>query len=290
MATNTATIPQEKVEEEWIHLLDTKSFSRVLYTNPVCFLCTVYNCCQNESSQDSSVLPRRNVMVVSWLTATNNTGRFLMSINKRRYTAKILTTFAKGCNGSGNGSSASASDDDLALYGADFVLCVPVKGMEDLVLNVGKASGRWKSSKFPLDHRETIRPPSGGDDDDDDNPRDKKKKIFQRGIDGLLAVRLGCSGEAPPDKDDHLFAIQGTVAHLHCRIYRIVDGMDGNAIDDDHHLILAEVVDAFVRKDYWNAEKRLFQPIRRKVANDDGRSPPPYMKFFGSQTFGYVIP
>jgi Conserved protein/domain typically associated with flavoprotein oxygenases, DIM6/NTAB family len=214
-----------------------------------------------------------------------------------------------------NNDNARREDNTHQQEQTEFVLSVPVQGMEDLVLNVGKTSGRWKSSKFPLDHHHRHR------DDEirstDDKPA-KKKQMFQRGIDGLAAVRLGCSDQAP-EKENDLFAIQGTVAHLHCRIYRIVDGVDGNAIDDDHHLILSEVVDAHVHGDYWNKEKKQFRPrtTRGNVDNyhdddddDDERvvldhensmkdgqpdrsrppPPPPYMTFFGSQSFGYVVP
>jgi flavin reductase (DIM6/NTAB) family NADH-FMN oxidoreductase RutF len=306
MTTNTApprvtlsNIHQD--DNEWVHLQDTKSFSRILYTNPVCFLSSVYR--EKESSdQHDSTFSRRNVMVVSWLTATNNSGRFMMSIHKRRYTAAILTRFV---NGGGDNGSSSGTSDDCTPHKAEFVLSVPVQGMEDLVLNVGKASGRWTTSKFPLDHRGDEH--SSSNTSSIDKP-DKKRKAFERGIDGLVAVRLGCSHELS-EKENDLFAIQGTVAHLHCRIYRIVDGVDGNVIDDDHRLILAEVLDAYVRTDYWNADKRQFRPTRKVVveknrqvigSDDDDDdvarpslpppTPPPYMTFFGSQSFGYVLP
>lgn len=319
MITNkipTSSVHQEDQDNGWVHLQDTKSFSRILYTNPVCFLSTTVNLHKQETD---SIVVGRNVMVVSWLTATNNTGRFMMSLNKRRHTASVLTNFAKeGDNNSTSNNNnyihndnARSDDDTHQQEETEFVLSVPVQGMEDLVLNVGKTSGRWKSSKFPLDHHHHYR------DDEirstDDKPA-KKRQMFQRGIDGLAAVRLGCSDQAP-EKENDLFAIQGTVAHLHCRIYRIVDGVDGNAIDDDHHLILAEVVDAHVHQDYWNAKKKQFRPrtTRGNVENDDDDErvilghensmddgqpdhrrrpppPPPYMTFFGSQSFGYVVP
>jgi len=85
---------------------------RLLYTNPVCLLSVVD-------------LPQRkaNVMTVSWLSPINNKGGFVMSLHKKRYTAHLLKT------------------DGL------FVLSVPVKGMEELVLSIGGISGS-ETNKF----------------------------------------------------------------------------------------------------------------------------------------------
>jgi len=118
----------------------------------------------------------------------------------------------------------------------------------------------------------------------------------------LIPVPLGSShpsnhcGLSPSS----LFAIKGTVAHLKCRTSaiigtteppsgRVVDfegqnacGVDSHSpiIDDDHLLVMAEVADAFVHRSYWDDKKALFRPVSRDV--------PPYLTFFGSQTFGYV--
>eukprot|EP00966_Prymnesium_polylepis_P327341 7383221-Prymnesium_polylepis.1 len=66
-------------DAEWIELDDPKLRSRVLYANPVCVLSTV-----DEEQR------RRNAMVVSWLTPTNNHGVFVMAINRQRHTAPLL--------------------------------------------------------------------------------------------------------------------------------------------------------------------------------------------------------
>jgi flavin reductase (DIM6/NTAB) family NADH-FMN oxidoreductase RutF len=62
----------------WLELTLPKQFSRLLYTNPVCFLST----CSRDHGQ--------NVMVVSWLTAINNEGRLVMSLCRRRHTVSML--------------------------------------------------------------------------------------------------------------------------------------------------------------------------------------------------------
>lgn len=211
-----------------------RDYSRLLYTNPVCFLST---------TDSHGGPPKRNVMSVTWLSATNNSGKFMMSINSKRYTASLLTKERR------------------------FVLSVPVKGMEQLVLNVGKTSGRWKSSKFPKDHINNC--PSIVD-------HKKKKFKFEHGIEGLVATKIGTS-QGITDEDEP-FAIQGTVAHLVCESYNILD-QQSQIIDDDHYLVMAQVKDAYVDKEYWDEKKKLFRPS--SASN-------PYLTFFGSQTFGYV--
>jgi len=263
-----STDPGVESNEDWIKLVDEKSFSRLLYTNPVCFLTTV-----NRESK-----PHWNAMVISWLSATNNSGKFMMSVNKRRHTASILTS----------------KDSDV-----DFVLCVPVAGMEDLVLNVGKASGKWVKSKFASECEGTVCEKDESKGGLEDTPsaepiapvktsRQQKKRKFENGVDGLVAVRIGGVEKAPQNEHDPI-AILGTVAHLVCKTYRIVDGKDGNAIDDEHHLILAEVKEAYVHRDYWNEGKNQFQPMTKKIGSGESQ-PAPYLTFLGSQRFGYVVP
>lgn len=237
----------EASSEYWIELKESKDFSRLLYTNPVCLLTTV-----NEISS-----PSQNVMVISWLAATNNQGKFMMSINKNRHTAQILT---------------------LKESNVEFVLCVPVSGMETLVKNVGSVSGKWGKSKFWND--DPVTQDESNKSDTSKASNNKKRRRFQNGIEGLHAVQLGSSIDEPKSESE-LFAVKGTVAHLKCCTYRIVDGKDGSAIDEDHHLILCEVKAAFVHRQYWNEEKKRFQPKSKDV--------PPYLTFFGSQAFGYVV-
>ena len=121
--TNTALIITNPSLPHWIELTESKQFSRLLYTNPVCLLCC------NSSSNDTGIgsssrgentavisgteafnsdaaiespappkeqdqvkvsNSHNNVMVLSWLTATNNTGQFMFSIHRRRHTASLL--------------------------------------------------------------------------------------------------------------------------------------------------------------------------------------------------------
>ena len=401
---NTATDPdlvKLRCNPTWVELKDKKSFSRLLYTNPVCFLTTTADvtcentCADVASSVGSRILPRRNVMVVSWLTPTNNNGRFMMSINKRRHTATILTSlFGRSCvvnesNRENGGkekydSSATVARSTTATSSSSnnsscqFVLCVPVSGMEQLVLDVGRTSGRWGRSKFPQDNHNSSSHEnctntgsntkssgiasqansmnSSNDRDRNTNQvnskhevkkqtKNRKKKTFEfmDGIEGLLAVKVGTSactldldccsisnntgdssstdrindnindkGRGDTNCND-LFAIKGTVAHLKCTINDIPSLQNENMIDDEHHLILAEIYEAHVRSDYWDGRKKRFVPQHQspttKMKNHDDKatsstttttttttttdttstpSSPPYLTFFGSQTFGYI--
>jgi flavin reductase (DIM6/NTAB) family NADH-FMN oxidoreductase RutF len=75
------------------------------------------------------------------------------------------------------------------------------------------------------------------------------------------------------------FAIDGTVAHLQCRI---LQKQETNLIDDDHYFVVAKIVKACVLSSHWDERKKTFGPVTQKDS--------PTLAFFGSQTFGYVVP
>jgi hypothetical protein len=266
-------------------------------------------------------------MILSWLTATNNDGKLLMSINKRRNTAQALISAVASMN------DKSAAGESSAVL---FTLCVPTASMEDLVLAVGSTSGRT-GSKFlsqqgdnniiEKDEREYhVWKETAATAVSQMSPRLSKrqrKKMIQimlsRGIPGLKRVPFG--GEQ--DHGDSVtndarsnsvrpFCIEGSVAHLLCRIDCVlpnmqdevngrskqdesgglheqarwtgqtnnIDRQKNTIIDDEHYLISATVVDAYCRREYWDDKKCVFRP------QDD--STKPYLTFLGSQTFGYV--
>lgn len=59
------------------------------------------------------------------------------------------------------------------------------------------------------------------------------------------------------------------------------DSPEDDVIDETHFLLLADVVEAHVHPSYWDSDKLLFRPKSKEVA--------PYLTFFGSQTFGFVV-
>jgi len=83
--------------------------------------------------------------------------------------------------------------------------------------------------------------------------------------------------EQEPDAETEplpeLAAVRGTVARLRCRVVSCAEA------DSDHWLVCAQIEEAYVHSSYWLANK-LFCPTRVDV--------PPYLTFFGSQTFGLV--
>ena len=154
-----------------------------------------------------------------------------------------------------------------------FSLSVPVKGMERLVLEVGGTSGKY-GSKFASSATERT---SGGQRPVFEPPlskRQSKKQRNSRGVEGLHEVPCGMR----PAEHFATFAVEGTVAHLICRVYAMMT--DTDIVDDEHCLVFCEVVQAFVHASYWDRAKSLFRP---------GDESPPYLTFFGSQAFGYTV-
>lgn len=241
MSLTTTSGEPSNAAEEWIELNEPKHLSRLLYTNPVCFLSICTPDC-------------RNVMVLSWLTATNNQGRFMFSLNRRRHSASLLSE------------------------GSVFSLSVPVKGMESLVREVGGTSGKWGSKFLPNSSEEL--PQAIAEQPVNEPPllvskrQAKKKQRNSPGISGLQAVPCGMR----TSEESNIIAIDGTVAHLQCRVYSMMK--EAHVIDDEHYLVFCEVTRAFVHASYWDSAKSLFRP------RDES---PPYLTFFGSQTFGYVV-
>lgn len=179
----------------------------------------------------------------------------MCSMNRSRYSASVLLS-------------------DVS----EFVLSVPVKGMETLVRNAGAISGKW-GSKFPQDHVGQEIPKELQYNDNKSSKRKEKIKRRRRmsvmGIPGLEAVPFG--SQAPSLRlPTQAFAIRGTIAHMKCTIYNLME----DVIDADHLLILARVTAAHVHPSFWDSSKNGFRPASNAL---------PYLTFLGSQEFGYVV-
>jgi len=88
----------------------------------------------------------------------------------------------------------------------------------------------------------------------------------------------------PEDTEDGqkcstLFAVNGCVAHLVLEALLDLPDLPGL---NSHHVLLCQVRQAFVRSTYWDG--KIFCP------RFDTAETPPFMSFFGSQTFGCVVP
>ncbi|KAL7476503.1 hypothetical protein ACHAW6_002362 [Cyclotella cf. meneghiniana] len=321
---------------DWIQLTTGKEFSRLLYPNPVCFLSTCdqgyafnditssfelsssevefneSNCgpgIDNEPKHET--VGKKNVMVLSWITPTNNCGKFMFSINRNRFSTSLLAPLVAQSTSVLNRWNERRENFRT---GIEFALSVPVKGMEELVLNVGSVSGRF-GSKFHASHscdcEETIQMDHMEFSQLSNRQRKKRKKekFSQHGIPGLIPVKSFClssTSNSPLKQSSAFFVIQGTVAHLHCRTYAVVGtppldaqsngktdhcAMQQLAIDQDHLLIMAEVLEAAVHPMYWEEKKLLFRPQSKSSCSameTEEDEVPPYLTFFGSQTFGYV--
>jgi len=224
-------------------------------------------------------------MVLSWLTATNNGGRFMFSIHKSRYSASLLappTVDDKDrIRSHARKDTTISSQKESCNYtnnfqvGIEFTLSVPIKGMEQMVLDVGSISGRH-GSKFPKDkHNDTKNDVTMVEEDTADieklsnrqRKRQKMQSLAVDGVHGLVAVPFGNVNETSSQTSP--FAIKGTIAHLKCKTYAVMGSpireednessrhcnekrscddknIHSPIIDDDHLLIMAEVTDAHV--------------------------------------------
>lgn len=243
-------------------------------------------------------------MVLSWITATNNHGRFVFSINKRRYTAAWLWSSFTLPPAACRSDSSSQQMSSSALPPTRFTLSVPVKGMEELVIAVGGVSGRW-GDKFPETRRSDVAVDGASSNDgnvvvesveslegtadpvgetihSERKGRSRRKRSrYPLGVPGLSAVALGTS--SPPvtichDGHASAWAVQGTVAHMECVVHDMIT--DSALVDGDHYLVSAQITRAFVRKSHWNVQKNHLQ--------HQGNDALPILSFLGSQTFGYV--
>jgi hypothetical protein len=210
-----------------------------------------------------------NIMVLSWVTPTNNQGRFVFSINKSRYSASLLAPARRSTTRTVERTISTATErmddeemhldnsntnkaeertapkndeterdatdnltsNDLYQTGIEFTLSVPVRGMEQLVLDVGSISGRRRSKFLPTEGTERgshgrSDGAAGFDLEYDENEtmsvRKRKKlrrqRLFENGVTGLIPIPLGYTQTT----DFFPFAIEGTVAHLLCRTYAVI--------------------------------------------------------------------
>ncbi|KAG1708099.1 hypothetical protein DVH05_024783 [Phytophthora capsici] len=218
---------------DWV-AVDKGMLSRLLYPNPVCLL--------SVRSSDGNT---RNLMTITWLTAINNQGGFICSLNATRHTANFMNQ-----------------------SGAIFVLNVPVRGMEELVLAIGGSTGA-NVDKFE-EFNVAVCAPGGGKlqpvatDTTETNVPTKKQKLSKKEL-----ARLEIASAAAQS-----IALQDCVAHLLCRVETVTE-------DDGHLLLRCTQLAGWTRQDYWDG---------RNFVPQDGTNAEPYLTFLGSKIFGYVLP
>ncbi|KAG3114264.1 hypothetical protein PI125_g6579 [Phytophthora idaei] len=218
---------------DWV-AVDKGMLSRLLYPNPVCLLSVL--------SSDGNA---RSLMTITWLTAINNQGGFICSMNATRHTANFMNQ-----------------------SGAVFVLNVPVRGMEQLVLTIGSSTGANKDKFEQLNI--AICAPGGGDfkkmakDADETEVRTKKQKLSKKEM-----ARQEIASAAAQS-----IALQDCVAHLLCRVETVTE-------DDGHLLLRCTQLAGWTRQTYWDG---------RNFIPQVGTNAEPYLTFLGSKMFGYVLP
>jgi len=226
---------------EVVELRQKLLMARLLYPNPVCILTT--------AATPDHAYP--NAMTISWLSCINNTGLVMLSMNQNRHTAARI------------------------VEGGQFVLNIPVAGMEELVLAIGSCHGGDKLAALIGKHDLDLCCPGWGEHArfDPENPsphashgpdpRTLKKGQRKKVQEAREAAQLAA-----------LPAVRQAVAHLVLTVSskREVDG-------GDHWLLVAQIDRAWVQKAYWATGKTLAAP--------PGWAP--ILSFLGSQTFGHVV-
>lgn len=152
--------------------------------------------------------------------------------------------------------------------GAIFVLNVPVRGMEGLVLAIGGSTGA-DADKFDQ-FRVAVCAPGGGDLHELSN--DKEEKEMQTKKQKLSKKELARQEIA--NAANQSIALRDCVAHLLCRVETVTE-------DDGHLLLRCTQLAGWCRRAYWDG---------RNFIPQEGTNAEPYLTFLGSKVFGYVVP
>ena len=219
--------------------------SRLLYPNPVCAL----------TVRDAGDTGRRNVMIISWLTAIDNHGRFVCSLNEGRHTARFI------------------EEEE-----AHFVLNPITLGMQELATAVGGCSGA-EVDKFARFSLRACRPgwaPEEGEEEEKEEeeegreakaapPRRKKKQQLSQKAQRAAAVQAAARTTVA--------LVDGVAAHLLCSVQSIQRS-------PGHLICSCEIIAAWCRPEYWSG--RSFGSQAPDV--------PPLLSFLGSGEFAVMTP
>lgn len=244
-------------------------------------------------------------MTLSWMTPVNNYGGFAFAIHKTRYSLSNL------------------------MRGKKFTLSVPTAESRDLVLAVGRVSGKvakkfdgsipdLKAGTFGALGMTTdklqvtvVAKKNWNAFDvlfDDDEEKDESVDVEE-------ATRTLQSDvkSSPTDMDkqsEHLSSyahnsfpapIDGTVAHMQCTVLSYTDAADAGT-----YLVIANINRASVHQQYWSNKGKCF--VAADTPDDHGaiegaaeashsiaavgqqlRKLPPILSFLGSQRFGHLM-
>ncbi|CEO98043.1 Flavin reductase like domain-containing protein [Plasmodiophora brassicae] len=140
-----------------------------------------------------------------------------------------------------------------------FVLNIPCKSLEAKVFAVGSCSGRDCLDKFQDIGLTRCQP--GWDEFTTGESTSSRRNSVAKKRNEILC------------KSRKLSAVAEAIAHLVC-VWHRMDTFDRD--DDEHDIVFARIVCAFVRPEHWSGKVLL-------ADHDD-----PYMTFLGSKQFAYV--
>ena len=244
-------------------------------------------------------------MTLSWMTPVNNYGGFAFAIHKTRYSAANLLANQK------------------------FTLSVPTAQSRDLVLSVGRVSGKVvKKFDGSIPHLTAgtfgyLGPVSSNDISADiSSSKNKNKNGFdalydsdieeqEDGEEEEASLKIKSTNKAARTscQIQHIFPppIDGTIAHMNCTVLSHTDAADAGT-----YLVIANIHRASVHADYWSSKGKCFisagvernsrlsthltVPALLAMGNDDTEEPgpvtlplPPILSFLGSQRFGHLV-
>jgi flavin reductase (DIM6/NTAB) family NADH-FMN oxidoreductase RutF len=226
------------------YVYQKQMLSRFLYPNPVCLLTLTHESVENTEQSF------RNVMTVSWLTPVDNQGNILLSLNAKRFTADKMSTLP---------------------IGSPFVLNVPTSQQKNLILQIGKCSGRVvdKFENFGIARcfpgwQDTL-PGNKSDNSGQDKGHGKPSKKQLQHEKCELLTSATC-------------AISCCVAHLVCTLVKCTNTTTLGFADSDHIVVSANITCAYVRPDYWDG--KTFASRHSYL--------PPILSFLGSGEFAHI--
>jgi flavin reductase (DIM6/NTAB) family NADH-FMN oxidoreductase RutF len=243
-------------EETCCYVFQKQLLSRFLYANPVCLL-SLTGCYADSTNiathSDSDTVYThdktrfRNVMTISWLMPVDNQANILLSINANRFTAQKFTSLPSG---------------------SPFVLNVPTSDHQNLVLRIGKCSGR-STDKFSTLGILSCLPGWQDSIDVDVVPNKPNGMLSKKQIQGRERAQLASK----------TCALSCCVAHLVCTLVQCTDTHEVGFSDSNHLLLSAQISCAYVRPDYWDGKHFISQ----------NANAPPILSFLGSGEFAHLV-
>ena len=206
------------------YVIQKQLLSRFLYPNPVCLLSLTDG--HTVGTTDETEQCFRNVMTVSWLMPVDNQANILLSINANRFTADKMSSLP---------------------CGSSFVLNVPSSDQQDLILQIGKCSGRTVDKFATLGIASCF-------------PGWQEKMPVDANINSSMKANQMPSKKQLQSRERTLLAantcaISCCVAHLVCTLVQCTDSRSVGFSDSNHILLSANIACAYVKSDYWNGKQ-----------------------------------